>query len=45
MTIQAKTPCLLTCIKELNAPLYVAERDHGLLRQAGGRYDYNTPEG
>ncbi|WP_107631635.1 acryloyl-CoA reductase electron transfer subunit gamma [Agathobaculum massiliense] len=24
MTIQAKTPCLLTCIKELNAPRYMS---------------------
>ncbi len=33
MTIETQTPCLLTCIKELNEPRYMSiKRHHGLLR-------------
>ena len=35
MTIETQTPCLLTCIKELNEPRYMSiNGHHGLLRQA-----------
>ena len=44
MTIETQTPCLLTCIKELNEPRYMSiKRHHGLLRSAPvAVYDYNT---
>ena len=33
MTIETQTPCLLTCIKELNEPRYMSiKRHYGLLR-------------
>ena len=38
MTIKVQTPCLLTCIKELNTPRYMSvERHHGVLSEAAGR--------
>ena len=43
MTIQAKTPCLLTCIKELNAPRYMSLG--GIMdcyQKPVSVYDYNT---
>ena len=43
MTIQAKTPCLLTCIKELNAPRYMSLS--GIMdcyAKPVEVYDYNT---
>ena len=43
MTIQAKTPCLLTCIKELNAPRYMSLS--GIMdcyAKPVAVYDYNT---
>ena len=43
MTIQAKTPCLLTCIKELNAPRYMSLS--GIMdcyAKPVVVYDYNT---
>jgi len=43
MTIQVKTPCLLTCIKELNTPRYMSVS--GVFEAYGKPYtvfDYNT---
>ncbi len=42
MTIKVQTPCLLTCIKELNTPLHERERHLRLLRQAHEVFDYNA---
>ena len=43
MTIQCKTPCLLTCIKELNVPRYMSIK--GIMKcydKPVTLYDYNT---
>ena len=38
MTIETQTPCLLTCIKELNEPRYMSlKRHYGLLLRSGFR--------
>ena len=38
MTIKMQTPCLVTCIKELNAPRYMSVPGHlGVLQQAPDR--------
>ena len=43
MTIQAKTPCLLTCIKELNAPRYMSLSGiKDCYAKPVAVYDYNT---
>lgn len=43
MTIQAQTPCLLTCIKELNAPRYMSIGGIlGCYEKPVTVYDYNT---
>ena len=43
MTIQTKTPCLITCIKELNVPRYMSIK--GIMscyNKPVEVYDYNT---
>ena len=43
MTIQAKTPCLITCIKELNLPRYMSIKGiMGCYSKPVEVYDYNT---
>ena len=43
MTIQAKTPCLLTCIKELNLPRYMSIKGiMGCYSKPVEVYDYNA---
>ena len=43
MTIQTKTPCLLTCIKELNVPRYMSIKGiMGCYDKPVEVYDYNT---
>ena len=43
MTIQAKTPCLLTCIKELNTPRYMSLSEiMDCYSKPVEVYDYNT---
>ena len=43
MTIQTQTPCLLTCIKELNTPRYMSIKGiMGCYDKPIETYDYNT---
>ena len=43
MTIQTQTPCLLTCIKELNVPRYMSIKGiMGCYNKPVEVYDYNT---
>lgn len=43
MTIKVQTPCLLTCVKELNDARYMSVgRHHGVLQQASEIYNYET---
>ena len=46
MTIETQTPCLLTCIKELNVPRYMSIKGiMGCYNKPVEVYDYNTLKG
>ncbi len=46
MTIKVQTPCLITCVKELNPrPLHERGRHHGVLSEASGDLQLRDAEG